>query len=174
MQRQLSNQWLGGARGTVMKWVDRFADWFERLPGWVALLLFPVVAPVMLAYSLVSLAVFLLFVLPYLLIFEGKQVESPAAKFNRGEVREHAESLNRWFADTLAEDPDASDCLGVGPELAKQLAQLAGRAEVTPNEAGLLAERVGRELKGYKGTPFFALHHLSRRLAELAETERAA
>jgi hypothetical protein len=74
----------------------------------------------------------------------------------------------------LAEDPDANDCLGVGPELAKHLAHLAGNAGVTPDEAKLFAERVGRELKGYKGTPFFALQDLSRRLAELAKIQRAA
>lgn len=158
----------------MMKWIDRFVDWYERLPGWASVLLFPLVAPIMLAYGVVALAVFLLFVLPYLVIFGGKHVESPTAKFTHAEVREHAESLNRWFVETLARDPDASDCLGVGPELAKQLAELAGQAEVPPDQAGLFAERVGRELKGYKGTPFFTLHHLSRRLADLAKTERAA
>jgi predicted MFS family arabinose efflux permease len=67
---------LGGAGGTVMKWVvDRFVDWSERLPGWGKLLLFPAFALLMLAYSLISLPVFLLFVLPYLLIFGNKQVK---------------------------------------------------------------------------------------------------
>jgi hypothetical protein len=164
----------GGRRETVMTWVHSFGDWYERLPGWAGLLLFPFVALLMLAYSLVALPVLLFFVLPYMLIFGGRQVASPAANFTRSEVHANAQSLNRWFADTLAEDPDASDCLGVGPGLAKQLAELAGQTEVTPEEAGLFAERVGRELKGYKGTPFFALHHLSRRLAELAKSEKAA
>jgi hypothetical protein len=157
-----------------VKWVDRFADWYEQLPGWACILLFPVAAPLMLAYSLVVLALFLLFVLPYHLMFGSKQAENPVAKFTRAEVREQAESLDRWFAETLTKHPDARDCLGVGPEVAKQLVQLARQAELPPGVAGEFAERVGQELKGYKGIPFFALHHLSRRLAELANNERAA
>jgi hypothetical protein len=156
-----------------MKWADPFGDWYERLPGWAGVVLFPVVAPVMLVYNIVALAVFFLVVLPYLRIFGSKHVESTAAKFTRAKVREHAESLNRWFAENVAKYPDSSDWLGVGPELAKHLAHMAGETEVTPEEAGLFAERVGQELKGYKGTPFFALHYLSRRLAELAKTEKA-
>ncbi len=154
-----------------MEWANRFADSYERLPGWARLLFFPVVAPLILAYGIVVLPVFFLVVLPYLLVFGSKQIRNPAANFTLAEVREHAESLNRWFADTVTEDPD---CLGVSPELAKQLANMAGQTDATPEQAALFAERVGRELKFYKGTPFFALRHLSQRLAELVKNERAA
>jgi hypothetical protein len=149
-------------------------DWFERLPRWAYVLLFPVWVPLMLAYSLVAIPVLFLFILPYLLLFRGKKAESPAARFTRAEVREHAESLDRWFTDTLTEQPDASDCQGVGPGLARELVQLARQSEVTAEVAGQFAERVGQDLKGYKGTPFFALHHLARRLAELTSNDRAA
>lgn len=154
-----------------MKWVEGFADWFERAPAWASVLLFPVVAPLMLGYGVVALAAFLVFVLPYFLIVGDKRVQSPAATFTRDEVRELAESLSGWFADTLAGDTEANRYLGVGPELAQQLARLAGKAGLTSDEAALFAERVGQALKGYKGTPFFALKHLSRRLAELAKLE---
>ncbi|HEY7157541.1 MAG TPA: hypothetical protein VH575_26535 [Gemmataceae bacterium] len=152
----------------MKNWFDRFADWWEGLPGWGGLLLFPVVAPLILASSCVALLIFLLFQLPFLLILGAQRMDSPTAKFTLAEVREHAVSLNRWFVEMLKEDPDASNYLGVGPELAEQLAQLAGQTKVDPEMATQLAQRVRQELTGHKGTPFLALHHLSRRLAELA------
>jgi hypothetical protein len=45
---------------------------------------------------------------------------------------------------------------------------LAQQAEIDPEIAAQFAQRVSQELNGYKGTPFFALYHLSRRLMELA------
>jgi hypothetical protein len=59
-------------------WVDRIMGWYNGLPGWAALLLYPVVAPALLAYSTVVFVVFLVFVLPYLLIIGSKRrAESP-------------------------------------------------------------------------------------------------
>jgi hypothetical protein len=151
-----------------MSWFERFTEWYAGLPGWAVLLLFPVVAPLVLACSFVAFLIFLLIQLPFLLIFGVKRTDSPAAKFTLAEVREHAASLNRWFAETLREHPEDGNVLGVGPALAEQLAQLAGQAEVDSAAAIQLAQRVRQELQGYKGTAFFALHHLSRRLVELA------
>jgi hypothetical protein len=153
----------------MIKWVDHLTDLFDRLPGWARLLLFPVVAPLLLAYS----AVLIPFVLPYFLVF-GNKGESPAAKFSLGEVRAHAASLDRWFKETRAKHPDSADTLGVGPELAQELARLAGQPGLTREEARQFAERVRISLKGYKGSPFFGLYELSQRLVELADNERAA
>ena len=159
----------------MTKWVDHFVDWYERQPGWVKGLLFPVVAPLMLAYSIVALTVFLVFMLPcYLLFGRRHPAESPATKFSRAEVCQHAESLDRWFTDTAVENPDAVDCLGAGPGLAKELVSLASLPELTREEAGQFAARVQRELKGYKGSPFIGLRDLSLRLAELTDNQRAA
>jgi hypothetical protein len=155
-----------------MKWFDRFPDWWERQPSGVGWLLFPVLAPLMLAYSTILLTVILLFVLPYVLISGRKRVaESPWAKLTLAQVREEAEALDRWFANALAELPDG---LGVGPELARQFAHLVNQAVVMPEEAEQFAARVGQQLKGAKGTPFFALQDLSRRFAELTNNQRAA
>src|SRR6476660_5494704 len=108
-------------------------EWYERLPVWAAFLLFPLVAPIMLASGLLALAD-LLFVLPRELIFGRKQVESIAAKFTQAQVLEHAQSLDRLFVDLLAEHPDAADCVGVGPELERQLAVLAGEVDIQREE----------------------------------------
>jgi hypothetical protein len=126
----------------------------------------------MLAFSTIALAVFLVFVLPYFLVRGSNQpAQNLAAKFSLTEIREHAESLSRWFDDALAEHPKSADCLGVGPELARELVRLARQPELGREEASRFAERVQLELKGYKGSPFFALYHLSRRLVELSKND---
>jgi hypothetical protein len=86
------------------------------------------------------------------------------------EVREHAESLNKWFEDALAQHSDSADSLGVGPRLARELVQLTVLPGLRRERAEQFAERVQRELKGYKGSPFSALYYLSCRLVELTDS----
>jgi hypothetical protein len=154
-----------------MKWVNQLVAWHERLPGWAALLFYPIVTPIVMASSTVDIVVFLCFILPYWLLFPGK-TENPAANFTLAEVRQHANELVQWFADALEKHPDC-DWLCVSLQFAKQLAQLAEGARISPEEARQFADRASRELKGYKGIPFFALHSLSRRLVELANQSAA-
>lgn len=143
--------------------------WPSRL--WVRMVLFPVLLPAFMVYGLIALLIFFLFIVPYALI-TGKLAENPAAKLTLAEVREHADSLAGWFAEVTAEDPDVT-FLGPGPELALQLAQLAWKSDVSSEEAEQFAERVERELAGYKGSPFIALYFLAHRLPELAVNNRS-
>lgn len=156
---------------------ERFLDWYggqlKRLPSWaghtVFLLSWPILGVVMLAYSAVALPVFLLFVLPHLLLFGT--AERWGANFTQAEVREHARSLDQWFSEQLTQTPDVADCLGVGPELARELARLVDQPQITREVAEQFSGRVQRDLKGYKGTPFSALKDLSYRLAELTSED---
>ena len=159
-----------------MDWIERFLDWYagqlRRLPTWaghtVYLLLWPVLGAFLLTYSALALPVLLLFVLPYVLIFG----ERWGAKFTRAEVCNHAKKLDQWFSDQITESPDVAACLGVGPELARDFARLVDQSQLTRETAEDFSVRVKRELKGYKGTPFFALNDLSQRLVELTREER--
>jgi hypothetical protein len=115
------------------------------------------------------------FVLSYPLVLGSqKPVKNLAADFSLAEVREHAESLNRWFEDALVEHPESSDSLGMGPKLASELVHLTFLPGLGRETAERFAERVQSELKGYKGTPFFGLYHLSRRLVQLTDNNRTA
>lgn len=96
------------------------------------------------------------------------------AKFSLAEVLEHAESLNKWFEGALAQHPESADSLGVGPKLARELVQLTVLPGLRREAAERFAERVQLELKGYKGTPFEALYHLSRRLVQLTDSKSHA
>ena len=139
-----------------MKWLDRLADWFDELPVWANILLFPIIWPFNLAY----------------VIFGTPR--NRVANFSLAEVYEHAELLSRWFDETLAKDPTLVDCLGVGPSLARKRLCLVLQPELNQEEASDFARRVQQELKGYKGSPFAAICILSDRLAELADIQRAA
>ena len=99
-----------------------------------------------------------------------KSVRNLAAKFSLAEVREHAESLSKWFEDALAQHPESADSLGAGPKLARELVRLTALPGLRREAAEQFAERVQLELKGYKGTPFSALYHLSHRLVELTDS----
>ena len=48
--------------------MDRFFNWLNQQPIWIRLPLTLLLAPVMLAYAVVAIAVFLLFVLPWMLL----------------------------------------------------------------------------------------------------------
>jgi hypothetical protein len=122
----------------------------------------------MVAYCAIALAVILLSML-YHSIFG----ELPYAKSSLAEVRKEAEALADWFDDTLVKNPGI-ECLGPGPELARQLVRLAGSPQLTREEARQFAERVRQELQGWKGSPFSALHLLARRLAELTDDHEKA
>ena len=160
----------------MYNWLERFLDWYgaqlRRLPTWaghtVYLLLWPVLAVLTLAYSAVAFPVFVFFVLPYVLFFE----ERWGAEFTRAEVCEHAKRLDQWFSDQVIKSPDVVDCLGVGPELARDFARLVDQPQVPREAAEQFSGRVQRELKGYKGTPFSELSNLSQRLVELTVEDR--
>jgi hypothetical protein len=85
------------------------------------------------------------------------------------ELRKRVISLNTRFAEMEAKHPDIWEALGPGPELARQFLFLVNRDSVPPEEAKEFADRVRIELKGFKGSPFFALRSLSDRFAELAQ-----
>jgi hypothetical protein len=109
-------------------------------------------------------------VVPCLLIFGKKGPPAgPAAEFSLAEVREQAELLNQWFQKELADHPQRARGLGVGPELAKELARLAALPVPPPEATTQFADRVRRALRFYAGLPFIGLLCLSHRLKELSD-----
>lgn len=140
----------------------RIVEW--GLWTWISALKFigfALFALVMFPVTMVMLVVWFPIAVLLVIFFPG---ERWGTKFTRAEVGEHARDLDQWFTDALAESPDG---LGVGPTLAGDLARLVDDPQLTHETAKQLAERVDRELKGYKGTPFMALRDLSHRLVEL-------
>ena len=160
-----------------MNWLERFLVWYEwqlrRLPRWAGhttyLLLWPILGVILIAYSVVALIIFLLFVLPFRIVFGT--AKRWGAEFTQADVREHAKKLDAWFSEQLGHSTEGSDFFGAGPELVRELVRLVDEPEIMREAAEQFSERIERELKGYKGSPFFALKDLSHRLVDLTSRQ---